>query len=677
MRRPACECNFLLPLWVLTGLLAVACPAAAGTLRVQVDRVVAGAASAESVELTIVEASPDAPQATVAARNLVSGLGWQFAALDWRCPIARQADGWQCAGAVRADRRAGKLAVALDGEAGLRAELASGASRLSVARAPVASSDIRISATAIPVGWAQPFLATLWATAQPSQGRFSGELTIAPDLADALSLRALLRLDKIGLDTPDGTLAGQGVSGALDVDYRTQGNGPARIALSGRLNGGELLWGNVYVGLGGAPVHWSADVSAQPDGRWSIPAFAWRDTGVLTLRGAGEVNADGGLGSLRVDASSTDLATLAERYLSGPLGLAGLAEVSVSGRAEMRLAMQDGQLSEVLLTPGGVDLIDAGGRFRVAGLDGSVHWTAAQAPQPGTVSWTSAGLHAMDLGPAQFSLTSRDREIALDRPVSIALLGGRLQLDQLRVQPPADEGNATATMGFTVLDLDMRQLSQALAWPAFAGTLSGRLPSARYADQRLSFDGGLSMQVFDGSVAIQRLVMERPFGVAPSLAADVDFAGLDLEPLTAAFGFGEITGRLNGAFRNLRLLDWQPVAFEASLRTDPDYTGRKRISQRAVQDISNIGGSGLAAGIQGGALRMFSTFGYARLGLSCRLANDVCVMDGVGSAGDGYIIVKGAGLPRVDVVGFQRRVDWPVLVARLKAATEGQTPLID
>ncbi|PKM02669.1 MAG: hypothetical protein CVV17_05375 [Gammaproteobacteria bacterium HGW-Gammaproteobacteria-7] len=74
---------------------------------------------------------------------------------------------------------------------------------------------------------------------------------------------------------------------------------------------------------------------------------------------------------------------------------------------------------------------------------------------------------------------------------------------------------------------------------------------------------------------------------------------------------------------------------------------------------------------------MFSTFGYARLGLSCRLSNDVCVMDGVGSAGDGYIIVKGAGLPRVDVVGFQRRVDWPVLVARLKAATEGQTPLID
>ena len=125
MRRPTCECNFLLPLLVLTGLLAVACPAAAGTLRVQVDRVVAGAASANSVELTIVEASPDAPQATVAARNLVSGLGWQFAALDWRCPIARQADGWQCAGALQADRRAGTLAVALDGEAGLRAELAS------------------------------------------------------------------------------------------------------------------------------------------------------------------------------------------------------------------------------------------------------------------------------------------------------------------------------------------------------------------------------------------------------------------------------------------------------------------------------------------------------------------------------------------------------------------------
>ena len=51
-------------------------------------------------------------------------------------------------------------------------------------------------------------------------------------------------------------------------------------------------------------------------------------------------------------------------------------------------------------------------------------------------------------------------------------------------------------------------------------------------------------------------------------------------------------------------------------------------------------------------------------------------MDGVAPAGDGYIIVQGSGLPRIQVVGFRRKVDWPTLVARLEAATSGQAPVI-
>ena len=67
---------------------------------------------------------------------------------------------------------------------------------------------------------------------------------------------------------------------------------------------------------------------------------------------------------------------------------------------------------------------------------------------------------------------------------------------------------------------------------------------------------------------------------------------------------------------------------------------------------------------------------YERIGLGCKLRDNVCTMDGIGSAGDGYIIVAGAGLPRIQVVGFRRQVDWPTLVARLVAATNGQSPVI-
>jgi hypothetical protein len=124
-------------------------------------------------------------------------------------------------------------------------------------------------------------------------------------------------------------------------------------------------------------------------------------------------------------------------------------------------------------------------------------------------------------------------------------------------------------------------------------------------------------------------------------------------------------------------VDWSPVAFDARLQTDPAWKGKQRISQRAVKDISNVGGSGIAGGLQAKALAIFDDFGYERIGMACQLRDNVCTMDGVGPAGNGYIIVAGAGLPRIQVVGFQRRVDWPTLVARLESATSGEAaPII-
>ena len=54
----------------------------------------------------------------------------------------------------------------------------------------------------------------------------------------------------------------------------------------------------------------------------------------------------------------------------------------------------------------------------------------------------------------------------------------------------------------------------------------------------------------------------------------------------------------------------------------------------------------------------------------------IALYDSAGSASAGYTIVEGSGLPHISVIGFQREVDWPTLVSRLKAATEGNGPVI-
>ncbi|HJU40815.1 MAG TPA: hypothetical protein VJ724_14690, partial [Tahibacter sp.] len=180
------------------------------------------------------------------------------------------------------------------------------------------------------------------------------------------------------------------------------------------------------------------------------------------------------------------------------------------------------------------------------------------------------------------------------------------------------------------------------------------------------------LDVFGGTINVTGVALERPFGVAPTLAADIAFSNLDLTLLTGTFDFGEISGRLSGYVNALRLVDWSPVSFDAQMQA---LDGGK-ISQRAVNSLSSVGGGGFVAGLQSSVLRIFDTFGYARLGIGCRLDNNVCRMRGLDSSAQGYTLVDGRGLPRIRIVGHQAQVDWPVLVERLKAATSGTSPII-
>jgi hypothetical protein len=76
----------------------------------------------------------------------------------------------------------------------------------------------------------------------------------------------------------------------------------------------------------------------------------------------------------------------------------------------------------------------------------------------------------------------------------------------------------------------------------------------------------------------------------------------------------------------------------------------------------------VAAALQSGVLRFFDDFRYDAIGITCRLENEVCLMGGIEPAGMGYYMVRGRGLPRIDIIGNQGRVAWPQLVAQIVAA---------
>ena len=167
------------------------------------------------------------------------------------------------------------------------------------------------------------------------------------------------------------------------------------------------------------------------------------------------------------------------------------------------------------------------------------------------------------------------------------------------------------------------------------------------------------------------------------LTTDVDIRGIDLDQLTSVFSFGKIEGTLEGEVRGLRLENWQPVAFDGFLQNPDKDDKPHRISQKAVDNLSAIGG-GISGALSRGFLNIFTNYSYDRLGLHCRLESGICAMQGVEDADDGFYIVTRGGLlpPWIDVKGSGNRlpdgrygVAWNDILLGFKRINRGQMKL--
>jgi hypothetical protein len=655
--------------------------AQARRLRVQAEQVQAAAGSFEDVDVTL-EWPDGAPegQLHLRARQLqVPVISYTARQVDWRCPLQRDGTGgWRCSGLVRAGRSAAFPLTLAISPASTRMDLRIGGSGVSFESVAASPDLARLRLEQVPVAWLKAYLAGLWAEPSWTQGRLGGTIDIITPARGPFEVRTDLALKKVSLETPTGWLAAADVDGQLRLNYAGQGS-KRTVDTQLTLRGGELLARNFYTSLPKTPVAVHVRAESEAGGAWGLPVLTWSDPGVLEAQGQGRVAADGTIPSLDLDVRLDDLSIARDRYLSGFLAPAGFPDLLLTGRAAAHVALRDNRFHALDARVTGVNAIDKAARFTFAGLDGDLRWTRDATPVASALRWNSGALYGIGLGEAGFAFSSANGVFETTHGVDVQTLGGQLRLDHLQWRPPEGDKGARFEFGVAMENLDLGSLSQRLGWPDFAGTLSGKLPSARFQDNVLTFDGGLTMQLFGGTVSVGNLVMERPLGVAPTLSADIDLQDIDLEPLTSAFEFGTITGHLDGRIHDLRLVDWEATAFKAWLETDRNFKGKRRISQRAVQDIADVGeGGGLTAGLQGMFLKFFDDFGYDRIGVGCELRGTVCRMEGLGSVGEGYMIVAGAGIPQIKVVGFNRYVDWPTLVSRLEAATKGDTkPVIE
>ena len=495
-------------------------------------------------------------------------------------------------------------------------------------------------------------------------GQASGEIDWTRAGAGASRLGARLRLAGAGFGTADGLRAAENIDLALAVDARQSGD----------------TW------------HWQTNVDWQQGAAYLHPLYleagpklsargqlAGKQVRVehaeLALEGVRRLSAtatanldalDGASIALALDGA--DLALIGPRWIAPLLAPASADRLRFAGHISGALRLRQGRVQAVegVFEDAGVSL---GGAENGAGV--------ALGPVAGKVSW-APGVRSrarLEVGGGRWEKLTLgafviDAELADDAVqfarTSIPVLDGALVLDGLSLSRVQSGWQGSGSV--VIEPVSMPALTAALELPPMSGVLSASLPGLRVSPGEIALDGALVISVFDGYLHATGLRLREPFGVASHLSADIEARHIDLAQLTETFSFGSITGFVDADVRGLELARWRPVGFDARIVSSPGDYGR-RISQRAVENIGALGGAGAMAAIQRSLLRVFDTFGYSELGLHCRLARGVCLMDGIegGARADGgFVIVRGGGVPALDVIGYNRRVDWDELVNRLQ-----------
>lgn len=514
-----------------------------------------------------------------------------------------------------------------------------------------------------------------------TQGLADFELAVQGDQDVVQTLHAQIKLKKLSVHDPSGSVASENVSLTTEFSAFKQQTG-WQWQYSGRLQDGGLYVEPIFL-----EVDKKKPLTLTAKGNWQteqqkvhVDQFKLEHPQTLIMQGSAQLNhqaqlkieyAEIGVNILRLDAA-------APVYLLPFLEASELEGIELRGMVNARFKLEQNNISDASIAIDGLELDDVENRFSINQATARINWAGQEENSEASfINWQQLNIQGIPFQPGQLDFISFSKQFTLLKPANLAVLGGIFSIH--RFSFAATEDNTDARIHFVgALDnLSLEQLSKALDWTVLTGSISGYIPSVRYQDKTLSLDGELKMQLFDGEVTIKNLASSGMFTDFAQFYTDIEFDHLDLDAITHKFDTGYIEGRLSGTVQNLYMENWLPVSFYAWIGTPDDDDSTHRISQKAVENISSIGGGGASDVLSRGFLGLFSTFGYSKLGLGCYLHEGVCQLMGVEAVDNGFYLIKGGGLPRVDVIGYNPRVDWNILINSLNRIEASDEVIIE
>jgi hypothetical protein len=546
-------------------------------------------------------------------------------------------------------------------------------------------------------------LATPWLPL-PTTGTLSGYVKLQVDATGqfntasrpaAVQARVTAHTSDLDFSNQPGSTVGQKLAVSVTGSASSQA-GRLTSDLEIQSTAGQALAGLVLLDFGLNPLDLYAHVetatdapvatlghttAARPARRLSISGIRIGQKDLLEAHGRAEVTLGNPITVTQAhfDIPRLEFAAAYRSFLQLALATTDFGALNVGGHASGEIDLENDAVRRISASLENVSAADSTTRLSLANANGEVHWVAdaGDPVEPSHLSWSSSSAYGLIGGAVQVDFTARAKDFAFGGDTRFPIFDGALVVHKLAVRRL---GAADAELDFDahLEPISMPKLSKAFGWPVLSGQLAGRIPGVAYRDHVLTVEGDLIANVFDGTIVGSRLKLRQPLGPWPRLDADVSARRLDLDLLTHTFSIGSITGRMDADIQGLELFDWSPIAFDARLHTTPGDRSKHLISQKAVTSISSVGGGGggVAAALQSGVLKFFHTFHYDRIGISCQLRDEVCLMNGIEPARNGYYLVKGRGIPRIDIIGNAGRVNWPQLVGQITASMHSQNILV-
>jgi hypothetical protein len=504
-------------------------------------------------------------------------------------------------------------------------------------------------------------------------GQLKLEGTIA-DLGQGLSADVGASFEGLELTNEASTIVTVALAGAARLRMEPKG-ADSQLSLEVRGRDGEMLFTPIYFNFGANPLALNLQGTLSPQ-RLTIDALHLQQDKLLDLRGTGSLNLAGETpllsGEFRLAKAEFPAAFAA--YAANFLATSMIGDAQTKGGLSGEVSIVDNGITALRVKPENFDFSANKGSLHLEGMRGEIHWApvGGRDAQVSTLEWNSGGAYGLSGGGSGIEFIAYGPNFALTRPAKLPVFDGAIAIENFAM---GNLGAPDMEVSFKgeVEPISMPLLARAFGWPEFSGTIAASIPGVRLKDNVLTFDGNLESQVFGGRISGSNIRLRDPLGNYPEFFADVRARDLDLELVTRTFEVGTITGKLEADVLGLQLFGWTPTRFDARLATPRGDKSRHRISAKAVSSLSNVGGGGggVVQALQSGVLRFFDDYSYDKLGITCKLRDDVCEMSGVEPAPNGYYIVKGAGIPRIDIVGNQGRVNWNHLLSSIAIADLG------